>query len=483
MINGMNNHESHRVSHDLLADLICCSGRQAVTAAVPQAASAGAEMLARGGNAFDAALAACLVETVALPMKCGLAGDLVALFKQPGAPVKAVVSIGAAPGALANGGARLSRLGPSSVGVPGAPDGYARLHGMAHLSLDEIAQPAIRAARHGVPWTRIGLGYLAESRELLETWSPGCVYLRGPAPRAGDMLHVPEMAGLIESFCAEGAALFDGALGRNVVDHVGRLGGFLAMSDFRHRPSRLCAPVAWEDGDGRKLYATPDPTQGPLLLEALADAGTALDAEPATDRQIDAVARACQRAKARGREARDDGTSVVAAADNDGNIVVVVHSNSFPRFGSGVVLENGLVLNNRPGRGFDLEVPAGARNAARAGAVPPTTLHAWALEDADGITFGATPGGVNQLPWNLQMLQGLLQGKTLAQTMLQPRWAVNDAGQYTFEEGMNRTACAEGATLDYLGLRSAHQAIRRSNDGWLEACADARVGARALTLF
>src|SRR5690606_8609291 len=147
-----------------LAAATTARGRLIVTSAVPQAASAGIQAYAQGGNAFDAALAACFVETVALPMKCGLAGDLVALFFHEGKPPQSLLSVGAAPLAL-DRGSRLSQLGPASVGVPGAPDGHMHLHAMARLPLSTLVEPAIRAARHGTRWTATSLSYLTEARD------------------------------------------------------------------------------------------------------------------------------------------------------------------------------------------------------------------------------------------------------------------------------------------------------------------------------
>ena len=68
---------------------------------------------------------------------------------------------------------------------------------------------------------------------------------------------------------------------------------------------------------------------------------------------------------------------MVSAADGEGNVVVVVHSNSFPPIGSGIVVPDyDLVLANRAGRGF---TPTGHPNFPNAGRRPATTLHAWAV--------------------------------------------------------------------------------------------------------
>src|SRR5579883_1007081 len=99
------------VNLDRLQESVTASGPRVVTSAHPAASAAGVAAFAQGGNAFDAALAACFLETVALPMKCGLAGDLVALFRRQGGAFEALLSIGPGPQALARG-AQLERVGP-----------------------------------------------------------------------------------------------------------------------------------------------------------------------------------------------------------------------------------------------------------------------------------------------------------------------------------------------------------------------------------
>ena len=96
------------------------------------------------------------------------------------------------------------------------------------------------------------------------------------------------------------------------------------------------------------LWATPAPTHGPTLLAAVAAATPGDDPATQYRRVLAAIA------QQRDVLADPSGTSIVSAADRDGNAVVVVHSNSYPRYGSGlVVADYDLVLANRAGRGFN----------------------------------------------------------------------------------------------------------------------------------
>ncbi len=461
-----------------LCQTVAATGSKVVTSAHPAASAAGAAIFAQGGNAFDAALAACFMETVALPMKCGLAGDLVALYRRADGSFESIISVGPGPQALAQG-AVLEKLGPRSVGIPGAPDGYATLHGMANLPLMALAAPAINAAEIGLPWTWTALSYLDEAEELLGRYSPHHPYCpHGRRPQIGDLRRLPGLGRLLAAFVDLGADLFAGDHGKRLVAEVQSRGGFLTLADLCGRPARRLPVQSQSLADGIELLVTPGPTGGPRLAEVIRRLqGGEADL-------LGIVRDERRQSRARNSAALDEGTSVVTAADEFGNAVVVVHSNSFPRFGSGVVLESGLVLNNRPGRGFDLAAPPQARNAPAAGRVPQTTLHAWALRHGETLCLGGTPGGVNQVPWNAQAIGDLLGGATPAEAVTNPRWALDDKDELTAEAGV---VFADAATPFRAVQRFSHRSVQqivamRAGLPHL-AAADPRSGASALGVY
>ncbi|WP_136685615.1 gamma-glutamyltransferase [Falsirhodobacter xinxiangensis] len=454
------------VADALLRASVSVCGPAVVTAAHPAVAAAAAGALAAGGNAFDAAVAGCLMETVALPIKCGLAGDLVALFRPAGGQITALISVGA--GAAALTAAALTPTGPASVGVPGAPHGYATLAGMGRLPLGDLARPAICAARAGIAWRGVDLAYVRAGAALLARYSPDNPYApNGVLPKVGDIRKLPGLGALVEAFVAQREALFTGDLGVSIAERVQRLGGFLRPEDFAQTPARILAPH--QNGS---LVTTPAPTHGPALAQAFAQGGPPT---PALVREVLADA------KARGRRAADGGTSVFGCADAEGNVVVVLHSNSFPQMASGVVMPDGLILNNRAGRGFDRDAPAGSVAAPGPGKTPPTTLHAWAQRQDGRLIFGATPGGVNQLPWNLQVLTRLAAGDTLVDAVCAPRWAMDAKGAVTVEPGAPSN---EGTAIAPYALRSVAQLLCVAEDGGLHhAAADPRTGAVAVAVY
>ena len=460
-----------------LREMVSVSGPRVVTAAHPAAAAAGCNTFAAGGNAFDAALAACFMETIVLPMKAGLFGDLVALFRTADGTWTTLVSVGAGPQALARG-ATLERVGPRSVGVPGAPHGYATLHTHASLDLAQLVRPAVHAAIAGVPWTRVARSYVVEAAETLARLSPNNPYMPGGRiPAIGEIRKLPKLGALLEAFSRDREKLWSGERGQRVIAELARRGGILTIEDLAQRPAQERAPMRAQVADGAFLIVTPEPTQGPRLIEVVREHCVSRQPLPALVRADRAAAQAL------GRLASDDGTSVVTAADDQGNAIVILHSNSFPQFASGIVLDSGLILNNRPGRGFDLTAPANAANAPKAGRVPPTTLHAWCLERGDRTLIGATPGGVNQLPWNAQTLSELIADLQPALAVTSPRWSLDASDVLGVEEGASIGDLRADKNLSPLSVRSAQQIIELSDVGLHTAAADPRSGCLALCSF
>jgi gamma-glutamyltranspeptidase/glutathione hydrolase len=440
----------------------------AVAAGSRTAGAIGVATLLGGGNAFDAAVATALAETVALPSKCGLAGDVVAIYRRAGeqTPTSLIALGGAAAGladAAAAAGWDLPPTGGLSVGVPGAPAGYDRLAALGVLGRARLTAPARALARRGMVWSPLTELLAHEAAALLRTHQPGgTVYSPAAGPRAaGDVVRLPGLDRLLGAFATDGAGLFAGEAGAAVVDRVARAGGVLTHDD-------LCGVEVLEEPAhgvftaGGPLWATNAPTYGAALTEVFAGRDLA-DVGP--DLVRDVLAR-----QARGELVGAEGTSAVAATDVEGNAVVLVHSNSFPQFGSGLVVDDyDLVLSNRAGRGFAF-VP-GHPNAPVAGRRPLTTLHAWATTTDDpagpGWLLGATPGGEQQVPWNVQLLRHLLRRGTteadLGEALLTDRWQLDAGG----------VVAREGHELPPLSARSSHT-LARWSPARVAAAADPR---------
>lgn len=445
----------------------------AVAAGSRTAAAIGAQALLEGGNAFDAAVAAALAETVALPSKCGLAGDVVALYVPAGAPApRSVVAVGGAAAGLHEAAAALDwqvpATGPLSVGVPGAPAGYAHLAAMGTLSMSRLAAPAMALAERGIWWSPMNVLLERESRELLRTYQPqGCVYspATGPHPENA-LVPLPALAEVLQEFAVRGSAVFSGPLGSALLNTVERHGGVLTAEDLAAARA-VDEPAHRVETTAGPLWATNAPTFGTALSGVLAGRHPA-DVGP--DELRDALPHSKSASVA-----VTEGTSTVAAADAEGNSVVLVHSLSFPQYGSGLVVDGyDLILSNRAGRGF-LFAPDHPDSPV-AGRRPPTTLHAWGFRRDGGWLLGATPGGRHQVPWNVQVLAHLLGQDqpvptAMGAALCSSRWELAP-------DGSERR---EGRELASLGARSAHTLVHAA-PGRCTAGADPRWDATAVAV-
>jgi gamma-glutamyltranspeptidase/glutathione hydrolase len=476
------------VSTSLLARRAVASGTLgAVAAGARTAAVIGTSVLLRGGSAVDAAVAAALAETVLLPPKCGLGGDLVALVLPAGETVpRALLAIGPAASGLADlaerQGWEVAPTGGAAVGVPGAPAGYAALARLGRLPLVELAAPAIALAERGVPWSAVCARLAGEADRLLVSLQPGgCVYRPAARPLAlGARLRLPGLARVLHEFVDRGPALFTGEIGDRVVSHVAAHGGVLTLDDLADVPVEWADPVSARIA-GRTVWSTPGPTYGPALLGALA--ASAGPPGPAD------VAAALTRLHGARRPVTAGGTSAVAAVDAEGTAVVIVHSTSWPQFGSGLVVPGlDLVLGNRAGRGFTFE--PGHPNAPAPGRRPRTTLHAWALGDRAGRArvLGATPGGEQQVPWNAQLVGRLLAAGVpdcggsatdaqIGTALTSARWALDAAGRVVGETGDPATAWT--ARSSHVVVRTGGGAEDGEHSGVVSAAADPRLDGAA----
>jgi gamma-glutamyltranspeptidase/glutathione hydrolase len=326
-----------------------------VAAGHPVSAEAGAAVLRAGGNAVDAAIAACLASWSAEPLLTGPGAGGYLLVAGAGEEPTLLDFFVAAPSDgerapllpidVSFGDAtQVFHVGAASCGVPGTPVGLedaARRWGT--LPLADLAAPAAALAREGVVLNEaqayvfeILEGILRSSPEAAALFAPG-----GRALRAGERFRSPELADTILRFGAEGAAPFvDGDLAAAAVDWVARHGGTLSATDVAgYAPiARTPVHVAYR---GRTVMTNPPPSAGGTLLAiALAH----LDGEAVTPvALLDAMA-AAQAARTPEFDSRLGSTTHVSVLDADGRACAVTCTNGE---GSGLVVPGtGIHLNN-----------------------------------------------------------------------------------------------------------------------------------------
>src|SRR5512136_934778 len=144
----------------------------------PLATQVALDILKKGGNAIDAAIAADAVLGLVEPTGCGIGGDLFALiWSADKKKLYGLNASGRSPRSLKleyfkkNGYEFIPSYGPLPVSVPGCVDGWYEMHDMfGRLPMKDILQPAIKYAREGFPVTEVIAYYLALGTERLKEY-------------------------------------------------------------------------------------------------------------------------------------------------------------------------------------------------------------------------------------------------------------------------------------------------------------------------
>ena len=437
-------------------------GRGALACGLPLAASAGAAMLAGGGSAADAAVAAGAVLCVVLPDACGLGGDALALVRAPDGSEIAYNGSGAAPAALPPG--EIPAEGAGAAAVPGAVAALADLHARhGTLPWSAVLAPAERIAREGTALTESLLSAVARHRPRLERGAPGWALLR-PGLAAGARVPQPELAALLERIADHGAPAF----------YEGALEGPLAPGDLHAHRTPILAPVV-RDRLGARISAQPPVSQALLVLIALGaletdaprlgadrahhlvealegafahrDAIGGISLEDAAALADTPVEVDPARARRRGGPRGGAHTTAVAAADSDGLVVSMLLS-VFDVFGSAVlVTAGGFLLNDRL-HGFTT-----GPNRPAPGRRPVHTLSPLLVAETGRTYALCTPGADGQVQTLSQILAAvLLDGTPLSAALAAPRWRSVD-GRLAVEAGY------DPAVLEELARRG-HEIVR-----------------------
>lgn len=275
--------------------------RGMVVAPQPEAAEAGADVLAAGGNAIDAAIAAAFVQGVADPLMCGIGGFGSMHVFMPSRGVHDIVEfyarapLGARPDMWAcklqgqtrdgfafvlDGG--ISEFGHLAVCTPGSVRGYATaLERYGTLDWADAMAPAIALARRGVLvrphmhwfWSQdqSSGGQVNTIDKLRDSPTGRAVYCRpdGTPKSPGDVLYNPDLARTLERLAAGGPDLFyHGEMAAEIADDFQAHGGLLDGADLRAYELSI-APPLWGEYRGHRIATSPPPASGMLLVQLL----------------------------------------------------------------------------------------------------------------------------------------------------------------------------------------------------------------------
>ena len=254
--------------------------RGVVATSQPLAANAGLDILKKGGNAIDAAIATAAVLTLVEPNSTSLGGDaFIMIYIAAESKLVGINASGRAPYSMtldalnvkldAHGMDRID--GIYSVSVPGAVDGWFEvLEKYGTMTMAEVLEPAIYYAENGFPVSPIIAGAWRGLERNQEPSTRAALLIDGErAPRAGDVFRNPDLAHSFRLLAEHGRdAFYKGPIAKAIVAYSDKHDGFLTMKDFEDHASTWVEPIYADYGDYR-LYELPPNGQGIAALEMI----------------------------------------------------------------------------------------------------------------------------------------------------------------------------------------------------------------------
>mgnify|MGYP001123412410 FL=1 len=486
--------------------------RGVVATSQPLAALAGLDILKKGGNAIDAAVATAAVLTVVEPHSTALGGDMFAMVYLESE--KKLVGLNGS-GRSAYGMTlddlkmRLDEQGMDRIGgiysvsVPGAVAGwFTLLEEYGTMAMAEVLKPAIYYAEYGFHVTeRIGEAWAGSERKLLREPPAAATWLvDGQAPQIGDLFVNPGLAKTLRMIAEGGRdAFYRGPIAEAIVAYSDSKHGFLTMQDFEEHTSTWVEPLS-TDYKEYTLYELPPNGQGIAALEmvntlenidmrglghntadylhhlieakklAYADLAQWVGDPDANELPVDVLTSKrygksqferidpehAQELNESGLPDRGD-TVYLTVMDEDHNAVSFIYS-IFASFGSGLVVpDTGITLQNRAAL-FSLEEEH--VNVAAPHKRPfHTIIPAMAFKDGEFFMSFGVMGGSVQPQQHVQVFLNIVEfGMNMQQALEVPRVNHNRGMTVTVEPGIAPDALAQLETM-------GHELRRRTEIG------------------
>jgi gamma-glutamyltranspeptidase/glutathione hydrolase len=449
-----------------------------VATSYAQASVAGAQILAKGGSAIDAAIAANATLGVTEPMMNGMGGDLFAIYwDAKTGKLYGLNSSGWAPQKLtperlkAKDENTMPEAGIDTVTVPGAVSGWNALHQrFGRLPWHDLFDSAIFYADHGFPVAEIVHGYWAQATDSFAHDPEGQrVFLpHGKAPEVGQVFQNPDVAKALRLIAGKGAdAFYKGEIAEAILATEKAAGGTMSAEDLAQFAPEWVDPISttyrgWTvyelppNGQGMAalemlniMETSPASPDGPLSVVELHKKIEAMKLAYADLHRYDADPRfakvpvkgllskeyAKERAKLIDQAKADcdtpygapaSDTTYLSVVDREGNIVSLIQSN-YDAFGSGITVRGmGFVLQNR-GALFSLD-PASPNVLAPRKRPFHTIIPAFMERGDQHIGFGIM-GGANQPLAHAQFVSNVVDyGMNIQAALENARFTVSHKG-------------------------------------------------------
>ena len=487
-------------------------------------ARAATEVMAEGGNAFDAACAAMMTACVCEPVLASPGGGGFLMAQTPDGQATLYDFFAQTPkhkrppddiefkAIQADFGPATQEfhIGAGASATPGFVPGLFAVHGdLGRLPMSKVAAPAIRAAREGVKTEPVHAYIYTVVAPIIQATQPSRELFapKGALPETGDVHANPDLAKTYQALAAEGPDYFvDGKAGQAIIAQARDHGGHLTIDDLRGYTVARRKPLTWTHREHRLSLNAAPAASGPLIALALAIAETeAPSPDPVTiarimgrvntarpellDQLTEDVAPetiAAEIARLAGHAPSYRGTTHISVIDGEGNAASVSISNGE---GNGHIVDGcGFMLNNMLGEedlhpgGFHAWTPDTRLSSMMAPAI---------ITAPDGALVALGTGGSNRIRSAIfQVALNLIDRRmAIDEAVSAPRLHVEKCGTVSFEDLLNpvdRDALLAAFPQAHpwpernLLFGGAHAAARQA-DALLPGAGDPRRGGVSLT--
>ena len=463
-----------------------------VATSQPLAAQAGLQMLVKGGNAVDAAIATAIALTVVEPTMNGIGSDSFAILWN-GKEIIGLNASGRSPAAwtpeLFSHYKTMPIVGWDSVTVPGTVSAWMELSKKyGQLSFKELFEPAIKYAEKGFlisPITAEVWRYASKMykkrrfQPFYDTFMPN-----NKSPGVGTLFKIPQQAKTLRIIAeTEGDTFYNGEIAKKIITYSNDTGGSLTSKDLEEHKADWVKPLAL-DYNGITLHEIPPNGQGLaalLMLGILKNFDLSLfelDSPKSLHLQIEAMklafadtyeyisdnsnlkfdpsyllsseylnnrAELINEKKASSFNAgipKHGDTVYLTAADKEGMMVSYIQSN-YMGFGSDIVIpDTGITLQNR-GNGFNL-IENHPNQVGPRKRPYHTIIPAFITKKGEPLMSFGVMGGQMQPQGHVQMITRIFNYLQNPQTAIDaPRWRVLHGLKVSLEKGFNRNVYEE----------------------------------------
>ena len=245
----------------------------------PLATQVGIDILKKGGNAIDAAIASNAAIGLMEPTGNGIGGDLFAIiWIEKEKKLYGLNASGRSPKNLTleyfkkNNMSKIPAYGPLPISVPGCVDGWFEMHDkFGEITIQEVLDPAIKYAEDGFPVTELVAYYMEVADKNFNKYPnfKETYYVNESTPKKGEIFKNPDLANTFKLIAKKGRkGFYEGKVAQTISEFVIEQGGFLSYEDLENHSSEWIEPVS-TNYRGYDIWELPPNGQGIAALQIL----------------------------------------------------------------------------------------------------------------------------------------------------------------------------------------------------------------------